>query len=1362
MTSGGTPTPKYPAQKGGYLANLFGQSYGAGGNYGNLWETPIGKSLIPAVGQLAGANPMLGAGVMAAGMGPSDWKTLMTKSTPGSARLGGFSRSSLNKFDQSQSAKPLAKYGEFLYKLGQELPKPPAPDDHNLKPLKPIKLYDPSEAQAPSAYPSDVIIEGNEDNTVNLDPTIGSKYYQPDPSIQRAIDSAYQRVPVYGGWSVSDTGQPVYVPGGSGGGEYLDRDGARTGESIPLSDWSHPVTNNIFFNLSRQLLDAGQVKSTGASLGRFMEGGVNQQIPTEADLAEYLAGHMRRGGKFKNPRYQAVDEQGQPQRGNYLRTGPHGQGQRQEVRVQAPDFRTLPAYQDRHEGGTTGGTGYSSQLVDPDVVARLRAREIYPHYKKWLENQKTGGAALQTAVGLGRNPGSQATWRPLETYADDLPSLLMGSAFSGFGRTGSFSLAGEGEPYYGSQGGHRLMAMDNRHLRGRPGSPFYDPTRPLRPYEQVVNERLPQNAQQRGLELLLDAFSPAKNWGNYEMGMHLKGDPRWFLRHGMSAPRHVLKSPGYVWNAAKGIAQPAATYASQVEKFNEAYNAYKSSLPAGKTALTPKVWAARAGINYLNPVKSVLMGMGFGSPAGYAPQLAGPMPAGGPNMIPRKPIPWASLSKAEKARKGLGLRQALSRNWNVLRGQPLPKGTSILPSFKMFGGTGAPSRLGQATRIGGRALAVADGLRVLFQGPIEELIEMSKDPNYDPRKRGQGRWGEYYRTGDGLVPRQGQYIDADGDGILDRDDAGNLVANPNAGKAMIGPQGYQIEMNEGLNKYLQKVMKGVEEPDYAIQEFGASALDAAGWAANKLGLADNPQWGRLLSDPTTDRRFGIDLSEKKLPDNYIEGTHANLTAELPNVERALKERLGQINPETAVLDDAGQQIGGFYEPSAEEIKQDLPTEQLAKFLVATQQIPVKGGKSRNMTAEEARGLIASIPLEDREKAYDVIGKLYTPDGRTRVQDEQIAAEQELGYLRKHYGGNTLETVVRDPAETDESYARRRRNAPALMEVQNEDGTTRRLTLSELPNSPPIELPDGRYMGRRDYELYRVRENINKTFENQLIDTAKDIYARGQGTVSPDLAMRLATRKHGEHRTLRSRILAQQEANLEGWNTDNPNLTREGLREQLQAQITEMSPYRPEAVTQDMLSGHESSQRAHLQELRQRKADLPSRIEAARDVTKNVSYSKDTVSQVAAQRREAMTAMSKLKQSVPEDPEELREWNRALAHNQGIVDAANNFDETYGDNMEFVGPDSWGLARYNYAEENTRDAMRKQLAGVGEQIRKWENYSDKDKTADILENISRNKGRRAMWDALKKVIPPTQEEINDRRRRGWEAIDNNMR
>ena len=236
MTSGGTPTPKLPAQKGGFLSNLFGQSYKGT----NLWETPIGKSLLPAVGQLGAASPLIGGSMLAAGMGPKDWQTLMSKSGPETARLGGFNRSTLKSFD-AKGAKPLAKYGEAFYKLGQDLPafKPtpiqtkPNPDD----------VYGPGPGL--DSAPGPQVISGQMKGqpgppkgapapgvVINPD-RFKAPYVKIDERMRENLTKYLKRVPVEGGYAIDQqTGQPVWVQGGGGG--YTN---------APLNDPTHPLVN---------------------------------------------------------------------------------------------------------------------------------------------------------------------------------------------------------------------------------------------------------------------------------------------------------------------------------------------------------------------------------------------------------------------------------------------------------------------------------------------------------------------------------------------------------------------------------------------------------------------------------------------------------------------------------------------------------------------------------------------------------------------------------------------------------------------------------------------------------------------------------------------------------------------------------------------------------------------------------------------------------------------------------------------------------------------------------------------------------------------------------------------------------------
>jgi hypothetical protein len=81
-------------QSGGILSSLFGDSYKGG----NVWGTSLGKQMLPMMGGLAKSNPLLGGGLLALGMGPKDWKTLLSTEGSGGATLGGFSSDAVSKF----------------------------------------------------------------------------------------------------------------------------------------------------------------------------------------------------------------------------------------------------------------------------------------------------------------------------------------------------------------------------------------------------------------------------------------------------------------------------------------------------------------------------------------------------------------------------------------------------------------------------------------------------------------------------------------------------------------------------------------------------------------------------------------------------------------------------------------------------------------------------------------------------------------------------------------------------------------------------------------------------------------------------------------------------------------------------------------------------------------------------------------------------------------------------------------------------------------------------------------------------------------------------------------------------------------
>jgi hypothetical protein len=1386
-------TPKTPAQTGGFLSNLFGKSYGAGGNYGNLWETPIGKGMLPMVSQLASANPLIGTGVMAAGMGPSDWKTLMSKSTPGSARLGGFNRSVLSKFDKSQSAKPLAKYGldTFMYKFGQE-PKPAqiplvqqANPPQNLpvqqQPAAPL-LYDPTKnVNAPdkSVYPrtiegllggggeawrseqllgpqATVKLQGQPDQPqAHISPDLGNKYYQPDERQQQAISSYLSGVPIYGGWAVDDQGNPVWVRGSGASGSGL----GETAGKHSLSDTTHPFTNHTFTTLSNQMRDRGYGIQETDFYNRRMAG---SSPITEEEMAQYFAGRAQEGGAKR------YDAQGNEQTGDYARDSynrrlrtPSDKGyvypldvqsQRQQFQLNAPDFREdttlrIPSatqgmgFTESGADQTFPGVGSSKVDVDPMVTARIRAAQIYPNYKKWYDSQapRTGSGIKHLINPLipgkvGNSPGSQATHRPFEVYADDLPSQLMNYILMGK-MTGQYASPMETEARYGI-GGHRLMAGQDAHLQGIPGNPQYIPGWQPQRWQEVPLERQSVTPGQKRLEGAIDFMSLGKNWGNYGLGGSIVGDPRYVLSKGLQLPFQVAGGAqhlaGQTWNqgavqTGKDLFSSAGQAMNAPANLRKAYDTYKATQQAaGQVALGRQAYHAATLARMLNPFSQAMRGMGYGD-ASHLVDAAG------------KLRPWKTLSQAERA--GIS---ALRRNWNVLRGptqyaKSIP-GTGLLSKIPLPGfsrlATPLPGRLGTAMSkiratggVAGRALGALEGLRVVLGEPAEEALALWNAKNAAEQEQilragSQGRWGENYRRAEGLVrPDMNQWIDKDKDGTWDTytegPNEGEKIPNPHYGKQMVGFDWTgKTEINPTLNRYIQKALLGMEQPHNAIQETFAGLADLAGSGARGLGLAENPQWGKFFSNPDKDIRFGFDLTENQpMSDYYTEGTYENFKARLPNAERGLEQY------ERLLAEGGGER---FADPHPEEIDQGLPREQLVNFFV-DQFVPSKDSDGNEVSEYDRRSqaawMVGKLPREEYDQAIQHIQeRAYTPSGHVRVGDDAVERKQVYGWLLDQHGDATRDSVDDRPFFRDEDG----REVP-LKELDNKAYVHGKD--SATPGKPYWSVgqnKDGtpKAVGFRDYHLNLMRVRQNQAYQKGVYNQAQTIFANGKGTITAGKAWELANNAN-PYPTMAARIQYGEESGQ--WSKDHPTLAHDVIREELQSKITEMSPYRPDVIRQQMLDAHQTNERGTLEQLRREVRDLPAQIESKRDVTEGVTYNEDTRQQVQQQRSTAIERMHELNESIPEDKEKLKEWRREFNHNKGIVQAADGFSDVYKKNRFLGGSTS-----------ATGESNRKNMAGVGQTIQTYESYNPLDKTRGILENINRNKGRRAMWDTLKKV------------------------
>ena len=97
------PAPKPSASGGSNLLDNIPSSLGSGGN---VWGSPMGKQLLPMAGMLASQNPLLGGSILAAGLGPKDWQTLMSKGPSSAPTLGGFSSKAVENFRNKVSPPP--------------------------------------------------------------------------------------------------------------------------------------------------------------------------------------------------------------------------------------------------------------------------------------------------------------------------------------------------------------------------------------------------------------------------------------------------------------------------------------------------------------------------------------------------------------------------------------------------------------------------------------------------------------------------------------------------------------------------------------------------------------------------------------------------------------------------------------------------------------------------------------------------------------------------------------------------------------------------------------------------------------------------------------------------------------------------------------------------------------------------------------------------------------------------------------------------------------------------------------------------------------------------------------------------------
>jgi hypothetical protein len=139
------PRSKTAQQQGGLLSSFLGDSYKGG----NVWDTKLGKQFLPMMGPLTAQNPALGGGLLALGMGPKNWQTLMSPGGSGSGRIGGFSSS------QYKPGTSLASYGTPQQPTPQQpVPQPalPRPTSPQQSPMTRAQVPTPNAAMSIPPY----------------------------------------------------------------------------------------------------------------------------------------------------------------------------------------------------------------------------------------------------------------------------------------------------------------------------------------------------------------------------------------------------------------------------------------------------------------------------------------------------------------------------------------------------------------------------------------------------------------------------------------------------------------------------------------------------------------------------------------------------------------------------------------------------------------------------------------------------------------------------------------------------------------------------------------------------------------------------------------------------------------------------------------------------------------------------------------------------------------------------------------------------------------------------------------------------------------------------------------------------------
>jgi hypothetical protein len=1335
MAFGGTPTPNIVAQKGGFLSDLFGKSYKGG----NFWETPLGKGLMPAVSQMTGASPVLGGGILAAGMGPKDWQTLMGKSGPEAGRLGGFSRSTLDSFDKKNAAKPLAKYGEALYKLGQDLVSgnyalagSPVEAPPTTPALKPRQVTSIPAAIPEANNPFDTSFFNQPTGTLHDNSVIDfsaenfpSPHVKIDEGMKKNLAKYLKNINPEGGWGRDYQGNPRWVQGGG------------LGWGAQATDYNHPLRNSFYTQMSddmRQLgfgnkggrgwVERGTLDPSNAT--RFLSN-IIPAIRGKRDLLTGVEGSRKvtleefkqfmQGRRNESQARPSYDVKGNLQVGPQATDGFFGV--RSVTGDEGPRIEGNPRFGTHTDRAVTtvpmsvpnlsDPSGRSYVNVGPGEMGKLKAEQMYGDYSKWWDAQNGYMGGFQGLTGGQAPRGTQAGVRPLEVFADDIPSQILNLLMMKK-MTGRSIYPGETDTYAGSAY-HQLMAGLQ-----------YGPDQFL--------ERTPQGFGQRAAEFGVDLFSLAKNHGNYPLGSYIPGDPRYFMRKGIEAPIAAVKGavPAAIntYNAAKN---PLAAYASVMERARNARSAYLASDVKNIPAVL------KAGL--LRPFTAPLQGMGYG--ASGITSLEG--------------LKGAERAAAKASNAAIG---TITRNLNVLRA---PK---AVPS-------GAVSKLSRLSKVksglgvAGRVLGVLDGLRVLLQDPAEEALALwkAKSPQEVEailRSRTQGKWSKNYRNHPGLIPVDAESgVDYDGDGKFDVDAEGNKIMNPWAGKRSIplpdflggGGGKNRIPVSEGVSKFLGKAMMGIEQPHYAAQELGASILDIPALWGGQGG-------GKWLSDENRAMRFGIDLDGKPLGDYYTEGTHENLSASLPQVENGIRQFENQIvtqdDPATAADETRFAPLGD------EEITQGMGREQLISFMADNYYSEYGNPEA------VATGVVNNMQNADQQKYIDEISQSVMPDGRARVSDQAVLQHQVRGWLLSVHGDSTEHGAV-------DSNGNSLHGNVALKDLPNDK------VVNPETGAPRWEDEAGNPMGLRDFTLDNLRKSHNDAIKQEVVAEYHRIMAESEKVLTPggatgmspsqasDMALNTAA---GKAPTLEHRIVENPE-----WSKSHPELSYQSVRDELQSQVTVKSPYRSEVIGQKMRDRHQQEQGRSLQELRDRRDELAGtegitgRVEATRDVTKGLKWENPaTMKRVASQQAKAEEhnslinrQLSQTQQGSGVSEEAKLELLRQYRHNEGIIQQAKKIQSVY----DAEAKNNWR------GEGDMVEVLRKNMAAVGGAVRDYEKYNPKDINEQIRGLINMNKGRRDLFDTLRKLqdayeTTPAYDTYQkaDRARRGWDAVDKNMR